>query len=69
VARRRRHLVLALERAAARGELRPGLDLSVVADLVAGPMFYKKLVHHECPSPAYAAALLDLVVAAITNPA
>jgi AcrR family transcriptional regulator len=69
VSRRRRHLVASLERAAARGELRPGLDLTVVADLVAGPMFYKKLVHHECPDPAYAAALLDLVLAAITSEA
>jgi hypothetical protein len=67
VAQRRRHLVTALERAAARGELRPGLDPSLVADLVAGPMFYKKLVHHELPDEAYAAALLDLVLAAITN--
>jgi len=67
VARRRRHLVAALERAAARGELRPGLDLGVVADLVAGPVFYKKLVHHQCPDPAYAAALLELVLAAITS--
>jgi len=67
VARRRRHLVAALERAAGRGELRPGLDLSVVADLVAGPVFYKKLVHHQRPDPAYAAALLDLVLRAITS--
>jgi len=69
VARRRRHLVSALERAADRGELRPGLDISVVADLVAGPVFYKKLVHHECPDPAYAQALLDLVLRAITTEA
>lgn len=66
VSRRRRHLVAALERAAERGELRPGLDLSIVADLVAGPMFYKKLVHHERPDPAYAAALLDLVLVAVS---
>lgn len=66
VTRRRRHLVAALERAADRGELRPGLDLGVVADLVAGPMFYKKLVHHERPDPAYAKALLDLVMTAIS---
>lgn len=66
VVRRRRHLVAALERAAERGELRPGLDLGVVADLVAGPMFYKKLVHHERPDPAYAEALLDLVLRAVS---
>jgi AcrR family transcriptional regulator len=66
VARRRRHLVAAIERAAVRGELRPGLDPSIVADLVAGPMFYKKLVHHELPDPAYATALLDLVMMAIS---
>ena len=67
VARRRRHLMAAIERAAARGELRPGLDPSIVADLVAGPMFYKKLVHHEPPDPAYATALLDLVMRAIAT--
>ncbi len=66
VARRRRHLIAALERASDRGELRPGLDLSVVADLISGPMFYKKLVHHECPGQDYADALLDLVLAAVT---
>jgi len=66
VARRRRYLVAALERAAERGELRPGLDLDIVADLVAGPMFYKKLVHHERPDQAYSAALLDLILVAIT---
>lgn len=65
VARRRQHLVAALERAAERGELRPGIDTSVAADLVAGPMFYKKLVHHQCPDAAYAAALLDLVMTAL----
>lgn len=66
VARRRRHLLAALERAAERGELRPDLDPEVAADLVAGPMFYKKLVHHQCPDAAYAATLLDLVMAAIS---
>ena len=66
VARRRHHLVAALERAAERGELRPGLDLAVVADLVAGPMFYKRLVHHQAPDEAYARALLDLVLAAVS---
>jgi len=67
VARRRRYLVAALERAAERGELRPGLDPDIAADLVAGPMFYKKLVHHQCPDAAYAATLLDLVMAAISR--
>ena len=66
VARRRQHLMAALERAADRGELRPGIDPEIAADLVAGPMFYKKLVHHQCPDPAYAAALLELVMAALT---
>lgn len=65
VARRRQHLMAALERAAARGELRPGVDPAIAADLVAGPMFYKKLVHHQCPDAAYAEALLDLVLAAL----
>ena len=65
VARRRQHLVATIERAAARGELRPGIDPAIAADLVAGPMFYKKLVHHQCPDQEYASALLDLVLAAL----
>ncbi len=60
------HLIAALERAAERVELRPGLDVAVVADLVAGPMFYKRLVHHERPDEPYASALLDLVLAAVS---
>lgn len=66
VARRRKHLIATIERAAARGELRPGVDPAIAADLVAGPMFYKKLVHHQCPDQEYATALLDLVMAALT---
>jgi AcrR family transcriptional regulator len=66
ITRRRRHLIATLERAAARGELRPGIDPAIAADLVAGPMFYKKMVHHECPDPAYGEALLDLVMTALT---
>lgn len=68
VARRRRQLVAALERAAERGELRPGLDLAIAADLVAGPMFYKKLVDHQRPDEAYAKILLDMVVVALARP-
>jgi AcrR family transcriptional regulator len=66
VARRRKHLIATMERAAARGELRPGVDPAIAADLVAGPMFYKKLVHHQCPDQEYATALLDLVMAALS---
>lgn len=69
VARRRRPLMEALKRGVARGELRPGLDLAVVADLIAGPLFYKKLIHHESPDPAYASALLNMVLAAIVRKA
>ncbi len=68
VARRRRRLVAALERAAERGELRPGLDVAIAADLVAGPMFYKKLVDHQRPDEAYAKALLDMVMVALAGP-
>ena len=42
---RRRTLGEALERAVARGELREGLDLELVIDLLAGSMIYRILIN------------------------
>ncbi|HEX2850525.1 MAG TPA: TetR/AcrR family transcriptional regulator [Acidimicrobiales bacterium] len=44
VAPRRRVLAAMLERAEARGELRPGVDRDVVIDLLVGPIQYRLLV-------------------------
>jgi AcrR family transcriptional regulator len=41
---RRAMLRTLLERAAARGELRDGLDLELVVDLLAGPVIYRLLI-------------------------
>ena len=44
VARRRGHTVRAVQRAAARGEIAADTDGELVADLLAGPIFYRHLV-------------------------
>lgn len=42
---RRRTVRQALERAVSRGEIREGLDLELVVDLLAGPMLYRILIN------------------------
>lgn len=56
-----------LERAAARGELRPDLDLDVVLDCVAGPVFARRLVVRKPLTPGYGEQLVDLLVHAISR--
>jgi hypothetical protein len=50
---RRTGTKLVLERAIARGELRPDIDLEVAADVLAGPVFYRHLVSHMPIDDAY----------------
>jgi AcrR family transcriptional regulator len=51
-----------LERAAAAGELRTGLDLEVTLDLIYGPLYYRLLVGHAPLDPGFTDALLDQVL-------
>ena len=62
---RRRELYEMLDRAASRGELRPGVDYDTVADLLYGPLNNRLLVTGESVDFALADELADLVVRAI----
>ena len=64
-AQRRAPVVAAIRRAQERGEARVDLDVDLACDLVAGPVFYKRLVLHDPPDRAYVDRLVDLVVAAL----
>jgi AcrR family transcriptional regulator len=59
-----RHL---LSEAMSRGEISPTTDLEVAVDLLAGPAFYRRFVAHWPFPPGYAAAIVDLVLAAIST--
>ena len=62
---RRRELYELLDRAALRGELRPGLDYDVVADLLYGPFYSRLLFTGQRIDLEMADQLADVVVRAI----
>lgn len=49
----------ALVEARAAGELRPDIDLDVAVSVLAGPLFYRRLVSREVIDPRYAERLVD----------
>jgi hypothetical protein len=55
-----------LQRAIDRGELPGDLDVDLVLDLLAGPIFYRAFVSHQPADEAYVRALVDTVLRAIT---
>lgn len=54
----------AIERGVARGELAAWTDPAEVVDLLAGPMFYRRLVSGEDVDAAFTARVIDSVLAA-----
>jgi AcrR family transcriptional regulator len=48
-----------IERAVARGELSSGVDAAVVADMLAGPVFYRLLISGDAVDDAYLDAVVD----------
>jgi AcrR family transcriptional regulator len=68
--RRREPLRHVLAEACRRGEIAPTTDLELAIDLLAGPAFYRRFVAHWPFPHDYAAAIVDLVLAAVrTAPA
>lgn len=61
-AERRRYTVDAVQRAVARGELAADADPELVADLVAGPIFYQHLVMRGRLDAGYADRVVDAVL-------
>ncbi|HWF17190.1 MAG TPA: TetR-like C-terminal domain-containing protein [Acidimicrobiales bacterium] len=52
----------ALERGVARGELRPDADLSLLYDLLIGPLFMRSVVRGETLGPDMAEQTVDFVL-------
>lgn len=65
VADRRRPTRAVIERGVARGELPPGVDVELLGDLVAGPIFYRILVVDTPVDDATVDAILDVVLAGL----
>jgi AcrR family transcriptional regulator len=66
---RRRRSRAVFERAIARGELPPGVDLELAADFMAGPLFWRTAVTRQPQSEADLGRLADAIVAAIASTA
>jgi AcrR family transcriptional regulator len=69
VAARRAEVAELLARAAARGELRDGLDHELVIDLLVGPLWYRALVWGEAPGPERLGSLVDALLPVLEGPA
>src|SRR5207245_7136534 len=65
LAPRRAAFIEVLDRARARGELRPELDHDVVVDLFSGPLYNRLLITGAPVTPAVAERLAQLVLRAI----
>jgi AcrR family transcriptional regulator len=65
---RREPMRAALERAIARGETRPDLDLDVALDLIYGPLYHRLLHGHAPLTGRFAEDVVDGVLAGIANP-
>lgn len=55
----------AVARAAERGEVDPGTDPEVVAELLLGPIFYRRLLSREPLDAAFAARTVNVVMGAL----
>jgi AcrR family transcriptional regulator len=66
---RRAAMIEVLARAAARGQLRPGVDHDLVFDILAGALYYRYAVMGRQPTPAIADDLTDLVLRAVETAA
>jgi AcrR family transcriptional regulator len=67
IAARRRGTVDAVARAVARGELAADVDAELVADLLAGPIFYRHLVLRGRLDRGYADRVVDAVLGWLTS--
>lgn len=51
-----------------RGELAPGTDPDLAVDLVAGPLFYRRLLTHQPVTKAVVESVVDIVLAGLRAP-
>ncbi|HWO64170.1 MAG TPA: TetR/AcrR family transcriptional regulator [Umezawaea sp.] len=64
---RREHSAVMLRRAAERGELRPDVDLELVQDLIAAPLYWRLSVRGFEVEPGYLDDLTDLILRSIAT--
>lgn len=67
-ARRHAPLLEVLDRAVRRGELADDADAPLLLDLLAGPLFYRRMVSGGPLDRAYAERVVDLVLAPVRAP-
>lgn len=48
-----------------RGEIAPDIDVELVIDLLAGPLFYRRFIAHQVFPPGFGTAIVDQVLTAI----
>ena len=65
---RRAILRAVLDRAAARGELRAGLDPDLAIDILVGPIFTRRLITRAPLTRKHAEAVLDLLLPVLQQP-
>ena len=65
VSRRRETVVSVLRRGQERGEVDASIDLEAAADLLYGPIWYRRLVRHAPLNAAFARELAGTVVVAV----
>lgn len=61
-AQRRRFVLDVLESAIDQGVVAPGADVELVADLLAGPVFYRRLISRAALDSGYAERLVDALL-------
>jgi AcrR family transcriptional regulator len=69
ITRRRDEVTRLLERGIERGELRPGIDLELVSDLLGGPIVMRVLLTGSPIGPAVARAIVATVLEGVGMPA
>ncbi|MEE9609247.1 MAG: TetR/AcrR family transcriptional regulator [Myxococcota bacterium] len=68
ITQRRRPLIGALERAVERGELPPGLDLELAADLIVGPIAVRLFFTGGRIHPRIVRPIVDLALGGLSHP-
>jgi AcrR family transcriptional regulator len=63
--RRREPLLDVLIRAQEEGEIRPEVEIEIVADLLVGPTFYRRFIAHRPIPAALSAAVVEYVLSGI----
>jgi len=58
---RRQKVLAVLREGAERGELRPGVDLELAADVLLGPLLMRRLITQATVTPALGRALVDIL--------